>query len=317
MKILLTDTATLVADNDISLDIFKSFGNTVEFDNINHDELKTQAADTEIILCNKTVIDREIIEAAPKLRYIGTFATGYNNIDIAAAKSHGVTVCNAAEYSTNAVAQQVIGYILIHYTQIPRYDNFVKEGGWKKSVIFSHIAFGADEVYDKVLGIVGYGSIGKAVAKAAKGLGMKVKVYTRTPRPDGETEFVSFEELLEASDIITMHCPLNSESEKMMNSQAFGKMKKGAFFINTSRGGVVDEAALSDALKSGQLSGAAVDVLTKEPMSENCVLADAPNIIITPHSAWSPLSTRKRLVKLVAENLTAFLEGNPKSVVSN
>lgn len=317
MKILLTDTATLIADNDISLDIFESFGNVVAFNNINHDELKLQVADIEIILCNKTVIDREIFEAAPKLRYIGTFATGYNNIDIAAAKDHGVTVCNAAEYSTNAVTQQVIGYILIHYTQIPSYDKFVKDGGWKKSAIFSHIAFGADEVYDKTLGIVGYGSIGKAVAKAAKGLGMKVKVYTRTPKCDPSVEFVTFDELLKTSDIITMHCPLNSDSERMMNTEAFGKMKKGAFFINTSRGGVVDENALLEALKSDQLSGAAIDVLTKEPMSEACVLADAPNIIITPHSAWSPLSTRKRLVKLVAENLTAFLNGKPKSVVSN
>lgn len=317
MKILLTDTATLISDNDISLDILKSYGTTVEYDNISYEQLLSEAADTDIILCNKTVIDRRIIESAPKLRYIGTFATGYNNIDIAAAKEHGITVCNAAEYSTNAVAQQVMGYILIHYTQIPQYDSFVKEGGWKRSAIFSHIAFGADEVYDKVLGIVGYGSIGKAVAKAALGLGMRVKVYTRTPKNDGSVEFVSLDELLSTSDIITMHCPLNSQSEKMMNRDAFNKMKKGAFFINTARGGVIDENDLLEALKSGQLSGAAVDVLCKEPMSENCVLWNAPNIIITPHSAWSPLTTRKRLVSLVAENLNAFLEGNPKSVVSD
>lgn len=317
MKILLTDTATLVADNDISLEIFKKFGDTVLFDNISHKELLVAAADADIILCNKTVIDREIFAVAKKLRYIGTFATGYNNIDISAAKEYGVTVCNAAEYSTNAVAQQVMGYILIHFTKIPQYNKFVKEGGWKKSAIFSHISFGADEVYDKVLGIVGYGSIGKAVAKAALGLGMKVKVYTRTPKIDDNVEFVSFDELLNTSDVITMHCPLNKDSEKMMNSETFSKMKKGAFFINTARGGVIDENALFEALKSGQLSGAAVDVLTTEPMNENCVLWNAPNIIITPHSAWSPLTTRKRLVKLVAENLNAFLEGKPRSVVSN
>lgn len=317
MKILLTDTATLVADNDISLDIFDKFGDTVLFDNISRDELIAEVKNTNIILCNKTVIDCEIIENAKNLRYIGTFATGYNNIDIAAAKEHGITVCNAAEYSTNAVAQQVMGYILIHFTKIPQYNKFVKEGGWKKSAIFSHIAFGADEVYDKTLGIVGYGSIGKAVAKAALGLGMRVKVYTRTPKNDSSVEFVSFDELLSSSDVITMHCPLNSESKKMMNSDTFGKMKKGAFFINTARGGVIDENALLEALKSGQLSGAAVDVLLKEPMSESCVLWNAPNIIITPHSAWSPLTTRKRLVALVAENLNAFLEGKPKSVVSN
>ena len=144
---------------------------------------------------------------------------------------------------------------------------------------------------------------------------MKVLVYTRTPKPDGETVFVSFQELLELSDIVTMHCPLNEQSADLMNAESFSKMKRGAFFINTSRGGVVDEQALYDALKSGWLSGAALDVLKQEPMSNTCVLANAPNIIITPHSAWAPLTTRKRLVELVAENLKAFLNSKPQNVV--
>lgn len=317
MKILLTDVATLVKDNDVSLACFESYGETKKYKNISHADLKQECVDADIILCNKTVIDREIFECANSLKYIGTFATGYNNIDITAAKEYGVTVCNAAEYSTNAVTQQVIGYILMHYTKIHEYNRFVKNGGWKSSEIFSPIAFTTDEVYNRVLGIVGYGSIGRSVAKAAKGLGLKVIVHTRTVKNDSDVEFVTLDELLSRSDIVTMHCPLNSKSEKMMNSSAFSKMKDGSFFINTSRGGVVDEEALLHALTSGKLSGAAVDVLTKEPMESDSILQNAPNLIITPHSSWSPLATRIRLVKLVEENLKAFLEGNPKSVVSN
>lgn len=315
MKILITETSTLISNGDLSLDVFKDFGLVKEYANITREELLNEVIDTDVILCNKAIIDREVIEAADNLKYIGTFATGYNNIDISAARERGITVCNAAGYSTNAVVQQVIGYILLHYTKIADYNAFVKQDGWKNSLIFSPLVFPTDEIFGKTLGIVGYGSIGKAVAVAARGLGMKVLVYTRTPKPDGETVFVSFQELLELSDIVTMHCPLNEQSADLMNAESFSKMKRGAFFINTSRGGVVDEQALYDALKSGWLSGAALDVLKQEPMSNTCVLANAPNIIITPHSAWAPLTTRKRLVELVAENLKAFLNSKPQNVV--
>lgn len=316
MKILLTEKAAVVYENDLSLDIFKNFGEVKEYENISREELLREAADADVILCNKAVIDREVLSRAKNLRYVGTFATGYNNIDTVFARERGVTVCNAAGYSTNAVAQQVISYILLHYTRISEYNEFVKNGGWIGSPVFSPLVFTTEEVYGKTLGIVGYGSIGRAVAKAAKGLGMKVKVHTRSPRDDGETEFVSFDELLSISDIVTLHCPLNKESENLMNSGSFAKMKDGAFFINTSRGGTVDENALLCALKSGKLSGAAVDVLKQEPMSSNCVLKDAPNLIITPHSAWGPLDTRRRLVELVAENLAAYLNGRPQNVVN-
>ncbi len=309
MKILLTESDALISNGDISLDIFKNFGDYVEYKNICRAELIKEAVDSDVILCNKVSIDREVFECAKKLKYIGLCATGYNNVDIDCAREKGVTVCNAAGYSTNAVTQQVIGYILMHYTKIPEYSGFVRRGGWKEAEIFAPLVYSTEEVYGKTLGIIGYGSIGKAVEKAALGLGMKVIVYTRTVRENGVTEFVSFEELLERSDIVTVHCPLNSRSAGMMNEKAFSKMKEGAFFINTSRGGVVVEEDLYRALRSGRLSGAAVDVLTEEPMSANCILAEAPNIIITPHTAWAPLSARKRLIKLVAQSLSAFLDG--------
>ena len=315
MKLLLTDCATLKANGDLSLDTFKQFGEVVEYENITRAELLTEAADTDIILCNKTVIDKEIFDSAPKLKYIGLFATGYNNIDTQYAAKKGITVCNAGGYSTNAVAQQVMGYILMHYTKIPKYDAFVKSGGWKKSDVFSPLVFSTEEVFGKTLGIVGYGSIGKAVERAAMGLGINVLVYTRTIRENGETKFVDFDTLLSQSDIISLHCPLNEQSADMMNKEAFNKCKDGAFFINTSRGGTVDEDALFDALYTGKLSGAAVDVLRSEPQTEKSQLEKAPNIIITPHTAWAPLATRKRLLGIVEDNIKAFLAGKPQNKI--
>ncbi len=313
MKILITDSASLKSGGDLSTEVLEKYGEISEFDNIDRGSLLKEVTDKDIIFCNKTVIDREVIDRAEKLKFIGVFATGYNNIDTEYAKEKGIAVCNAGSYSTNAVAQQVIAYILIHYTQIPKYNEFVKDGGWKRSKIFSPLVFGTDEVAGKTLGIVGYGNIGKAVETAAKGLGMNVIVYTRTVRPNGSTRFVSFDELLENSDVITLHCPLNRESADMMNKEAFAKCRDGAFFINTSRGGTVDEAALYNALCSGKLSGAAVDVLKEEPMAEDCVLLGAPNIIITPHTSWAPLTTRKRLLGIACENLEAFLNGEAKN----
>ena len=315
MKLLLTDCATLRSNGDLSLDSLKRFGDIFEYENITRAGLLKEAADADIILCNKTVIDKEVFDAAEKLKYIGLFATGYNNIDIEYAKQKGVTVCNAGSYSTDAVTQQVIGYILMHYTAIPEYNEFVKNGGWKKSAVFSPLVFFSDEVAGKTLGIVGYGSIGKSVEKAAKGLGMNVIVYTRTVRENGETRFTDLDTLLKESDIVTLHCPLNAQSADMMNAEAFAKMKDGAFFINTSRGGTVDENALYDALSSGKLSGAAVDVLKKEPMSKDCPLDKAPNLIITPHTAWAPLTTRKRLLGIVESNIEAFLKGAPQNKI--
>ena len=315
MKLLLTDCATLRSNGDLPLDSLKRFGDIFEYENITRTKLLKEAADADIILCNKTVIDKEVFDAAEKLKYIGLFATGYNNIDIEYAKQKGVTVCNAGSYSTDAVTQQVIGYILMHYTAIPEYNEFVKNGGWKKSAVFSPLVFFSDEVAGKTLGIVGYGSIGKSVEKAAKGLGMNVIVYTRTVRENGETRFADLDTLLKESDIVTLHCPLNAQSADMMNAEAFARMKDGAFFINTSRGGTVDENALYDALSSGKLSGAAVDVLKKEPMSKDCPLDKAPNLIITPHTAWAPLTTRKRLLGIVESNIEAFLKGAPQNKI--
>lgn len=315
MKILLTDSATVKSNNDLSLEIIKKFGEVTEYNNISREELLNIVADFDAIICNKTLIDKEVMEIASNLKYIGLFATGFNNIDVVSAKRKGIIVSNAGDYSTNSVAQQVICYILNHYTKVPIYDDFVKKGGWKNAKIFSPLVFATEEVFGKTLGIIGYGKIGKAVEKAALGLGMKVIVYTRTVR-ENDPKFVSLDTLLKTSDIISMHCPLNEQSAKMMNKETFAKCKDGVFFVNTARGGVVDEDDLASALSSGKLSGAAIDVLTSEPMKEDCVLFNAPNITITPHTAWAPLATRKRLLDIVCDNIKAFLDGNPQNNVA-
>ena len=316
MKILLTDCSTLQSNNDLDLSVFDRFGKTVKFENITRAELLKEAVDADIILSNKTVIDKEVFSVAKNLKYIGLFATGYNNIDITEAKKRNIPVCNAGSYSTNAVAQQVIAYILMHFTKIAEYNSFVKDGGWKRSPLFSSLVYTSDEVYGKTLGIIGFGSIGKAVKKAAEGLGMKVIVNTRTVRNEENTVFVDLDTLLKTSDIITVHCPLNEQSADMFNDETFNKCKDGAFFINTARGGVVDENAHCKALESGKLSGAAVDVLKTAPMSEDCPLFSAPNIILTPHPAWAPKTTRERLLGIVTDNITAFLEGRTQNNVA-
>lgn len=316
MNILIADCSTLTQNNDLDITVLEKYGDVVYNPNISYDELLQTVHEYDMILCNKTIIDKAVIEKAKKLKYIGLFATGYNNIDIACAKEHNITVCNAGSYSTSAVAQQTFAYILNHYNQVHQYNDFVQNGGWQCSPTFSVLCFPTDELKDKTIGIIGYGSIGQRVAEIALAFEMKVLVYTRTPRNDNRVKFVSLDELLKQSDIITPHCPLNEQSREMFNKNTFSKFKDGAFFINTARGGVVNEVDLADALKSGKLSGAAIDVLCHEPMKKDSVLKGIPNLVITPHTAWAPLETRKRLLDIVEENIIAFLNGNPKNKVS-
>ena len=316
MKILIADCATLTQNNDLDITVFEEYGDVVYNKNISRNELLNTVHEYDMILCNKTIIDRVVIESAKKLKFIGLLATGYNNIDVTAAKESGITVCNAGSYSTSAVAQQVFAYILNHYNAVNRYNDFVQNGGWQQSPTFSVLCFPTDELKDKTIGIIGYGSIGKRVAEIALAFEMNVLVYTRTPKSDNRVRFTSLDELLKNSDIITPHCPLNEQSKEMFNKETFSKMKDRAFFINTARGGIINEQDLAEALKSGKLSGAAIDVLNHEPMSKDCVLKGVPNLIITPHTAWAPLETRKRLLGIVEDNIKAFLNGTPKNKVS-
>lgn len=315
MKIVITDWQT-VAKNDLPLEKLEALGEVEIYSLTSKEQLIDRVKDADIALCNKTVFSKEVLEKCEKLKYIGLFATGYNNIDTKFAREKGITVCNAGSYSTNAVAQHTFALLLEHMSHVGNYNKMVQDGGWCKSEVFSPFVFPLEELSGKTIGIIGFGNIAKAVAKIALAFNMKVLVYTRTEREAENIEFVSFDELLRRSDVVTVHCPLNDESYRMFNSESFNKFKDGAFFINTARGGVMDEVALRAALESGKLSGAAIDVLETEPMSPDCALLGAKNCIITPHIAWAPLETRLRLLDIVTENIKAFLGGNPINVVN-
>ena len=315
MKIVLTDAQTVI-DELVTADCLNEFGEVTDHGLLRYDEVTEAIADAEIVICNKTLLNSETLRLAKKLKYIGLFATGYNNIDIEYCRENGITVCNAGSYSTNAVAQQTFALILEHYNKVAKYDQYVKDGKWKRSPTFSPFVYPLNELSGKTIGIVGLGTIGKEVAAIANAFHMHVIAYNRSRRDVPNVEQVSFERLLEESDIITVHCPLNPDSEDLFNKETFMKMKQGALFVNTARGGVMIEQDLYDALECGHLGGACIDVLRVEPMEEECILTQAKNCIITPHVAWAPLETRLRLMDIVADNIRCFLNGTPKNVVS-
>lgn len=312
MKIVLTDAQT-VLDNLVNADILKQFGEVEEYGLLRYDEVAEKIADADMVVCNKTLLDKNTLRLAKNLKYIGLFATGYNNIDIDYCKVHNITVCNAGSYSTNAVAQHTFALILEHFNNTSNYNKYVKDGRWKRSKTFSPFVYPLSELAGKTIGIVGFGNIGKAVAKIANAFEMRVIAFNRSEKQADGFEFVSFETLLEQSDIVSVHCPLNSESQDMFDKNAFAKMKKGALFVNTARGGVMVEQDLFDALESGHLGGAAIDTLKVEPMEEDCILMGAKNCIMTPHIAWAPVETRVRLINIVADNISAFLNGTPEN----
>lgn len=313
MRVVILDAKTLTND-DIDFSVFDEFGEVTIYDYTKYDEIAERVKDSEIILCNKCIMNEETLKNAGNVKYIGLFATGYNNVDIEYTNERNITVCNAGSYSTNAVAQHVFALILEHYNKVGEYNKFVKDGGWIHSEKFSPFK-PMKEMDGRTLGIVGYGSIGKKVAKIAQAFDMKVLAYNRSPKKDESVQFVEMDELLEKSDIVSIHCPLNSDSEKMCNKEFFEKMKDGALFINTSRGGVVDEQALIDAVKSKKISGAGLDVVAVEPMEKHEEILDIDNIIITPHSAWAPVETRTRLVEIVKNNIKKWVAGDPVNVI--
>ena len=315
MKIVVTDAKT-IADNESFFEPLKELGELVLYQLTKPDELIERINDADIVLCNKTHLGRENLGKCENLKYIGLFATGYNNIDIEYARELDITVCNAGSYSTDAVAQHTFALILDHYSKVKEYDAFVKDGGWTRSEVFSPFIYRMNELSGKTIGIVGYGSIGKKVADIAKVFGMKVLAYNRSEKQDEGVTFVDFETLVSSSDIVSVHCPLNNESEKMFNYEIFSKFKQKNLFINTARGGIIDEMDLVRALREGIVNAAAIDALTIEPMEKNHPFLDAPNITITPHVAWAPVETRQRLLEIVCDNIACYMEGVPKNVVN-
>lgn len=315
MKIVVTDART-IADRDSFFEPIKELGELVLYQLTKPEELIERISEADIVLCNKTALGREQLSRCHNLKYIGLFATGYNNIDTAYAAERGITVCNAGSYSTDAVAQHTFALILNHYNRIKQYDDFVKAGGWTRSEVFSPFIYGMNELKGKTIGIVGYGNIGRKVADIARVFGMRVLAYNRSEKQDEGVEFVDFDTLVSSSDVVSVHCPLNRESEKLFDYKTFLKFKQNNLFINTARGGIMNEEDLARALREGIVNAAAIDALTVEPMQEGSPLLDVPNITITPHVAWAPVETRERLLEIVCDNIACYMEGTPRNVVN-
>jgi glycerate dehydrogenase len=314
MKIVMLEAKT-VSCGDVSFDEIYRLGEVTEYPLTPDDKIVERIGDAEAVLCNKTPFTESVLRACPKLKYIGVCATGYNNIDIKTAAELGITVCNVPSYSTEAVAQQVFSYILHFANKTADYNNFVHDGGWINSDTFSCFKYPIIELADLTIGIIGYGSIGKAVAKIAKAFNMNVIVNTRTAKQDGSVKFAELNYLLKSSDIVTVHCPLTDTTKGLINLERLKLCKPSAIFINTSRGAVVNENDLAYSLNNGIIAGAGLDVLAEEPMRADCPLFTAKNCVITPHIAWAPLKTRERLIRIVAENLQAFIDGKPVNTV--
>ena len=313
MKTVILDKCT-VTKGDVDLSPLEAFGAVDYYDLLSKEEIKKALVGADAVICNKAKIDREIIESS-SLKYIGVFATGYNNIDTVAAKEKGITVCNVPGYSTDSVAQLTVAFLLELAGNTSAYCRSVAAGDWKRSRQFSYFFAPITELAGKTLGIYGLGTIGMAVARIALAFNMRVIAYTRTPKNVDGIESVDKERLFRESDFLSFHCPLNADSALAVNAETLALMKPTAYLINTARGGIIDEPALADALERGIIAGAALDVLTEEPMAESCVLFGAKNCIITPHIAWAAYETRVRLIDLVAENLAAFVDGKPINVV--
>ncbi|MBQ9375115.1 MAG: D-2-hydroxyacid dehydrogenase [Ruminococcus sp.] len=316
MKLVILDSET-VARNDVSLEPITSLCDTKVYGYTPNEEVAKTIDDADAVICNKCLITDDVFERCPNLKYVGLFATGYNNVDIASAKKHGAVVCNVPAYSTNSVAQHTFAFILNYYNKIAEYAKTVDNGDWVNYKLFSYFYIPTTELAGKTLGIVGYGDIGQKTAQLAKAFDMNVVTYTRSPEKvsDG-TKTCSLDELLAVSDIVSLHCPLTSDNEKMINKDTLQKMKKTALLVNTARGGLVDEYALTDALNNDVIAAACIDTLTFEPMREDCPLRKAKNCTITPHIAWAPKETRERLLEKVAQNLKHWIDGNPENVVN-
>lgn len=315
-KIVVLDAYTLCAD-ELNYDALNELGSVTVYERTTPEQAIERIGDAEIILTNKVVITREIMEACPSLRYVGVTATGFNIVDIEEAKRRGIVVTNAPAYSTQAVAQHTAAFLLESLNHVAAYDEQVHDGAWQRSKDFCFLSAKMEEAAGKTMGLIGFGNIGQSVAKIALALGMRVLVHVPHPKEGwDDVRFVSFDELVSESDIISLHCPLKDENKGMIGERAIAKMKTGVRVINTARGPLVDERAMADALEAGKVACYMADVLSEEPPKEDNPLLHAPNAILTPHVAWAPLQTRERLLNIVVNNVCAYASGNPVNVVS-
>ena len=314
MNIIVVDGATL-NPGDLTWEGLGAYGSYEVHPRGTPAETLARCRDAEAVITNKVVFDRAVIAALPKLKYIGVTATGYNIVDVAAATERGIVVTNVPTYGTASVAQMVFALLLELTQHVGHHAATVREGRWAKCDNFCYWDYPLVELAGLTMGIVGCGRIGQATARLADAFGMKVIGYDAFPFPGGLIAPVTLDELLARSDVVSLHCPLTTETQGLINTARLSLMKPSAFLINTSRGPLVNERDLADALNAGRIAGAGLDVLSAEPPKPDNPLLTAKDCIITPHIAWATRSARRRLMQTSIDNLGAFLAGNPRNVV--
>jgi glycerate dehydrogenase len=305
---------------DLSWDGLKQLGELTVYDRTAPQDVLERARGAQVILTNKVLITAELMDQLPELRYIGVLATGYNVVDIPAARKHGIVVTNIPAYSTMSVAQMVMAHLLNITNRVALHSEAVKQGEWQNCKDFTFSLTPQTELDGKTFGIVGLGNTGLATARIAQSLGMLVLAYSsKSPkvlREMGIEKAESYEQLFRQADVLSLHCPLTEETRYLVNAERLSLMKPTAILINTGRGPLVDEAALAQALNEGRIMAAGVDVLEEEPPRKGSPLIGAQNCFITPHIAWATKAARERLMNIAVANVKAFQEGNPQNVVS-
>jgi glycerate dehydrogenase len=309
MKIVILDGYTC-NPHDLSWGMFEKLGELTVYDRSKPSEVLQRVKDADVLITNKTVLNKEVISQLTNVKYIGVLATGYNVVDVAAAREKGIVVTNVPGYSTASVAQHVFSLLLEITARVGHHDQTVKSGRWSNSVDFCYWDYPLMELAHKTFGVLGYGRIGKQTAVIAKAFGMNVIAYDRgRTNHDGIVEKVSLPQLFAQSDIISLHVPLSDDTREIINKNSFSMMKEGVILINTSRGPLINESDLAQALISKKVKAAGLDVLTQEPPTIDNPLIPLENCLITPHIAWAPLEARERLLHIAADNIKKFQEG--------
>ena len=314
-KIVVLDGYTL-NPGDLDWKGFEALGEVTVYDRTSDEQILERIGDAPIVITNKTPLTRETIEAAPAITYIGVLATGYNVVDTAAAAERGIVVTNIPTYGTDAVAQFTFALLLELAHHVQHHSDAVMEGRWSKNPDFCFWDYPLMELRDKTMGIIGYGRIGQATARIARAFGMRVIAFDSYQDEAHREAYVSLDELLAQSDVISLHCPLFEKTRGIINKQSIAAMKDGVIIINTSRGPLIVEQDLAEALNSGKVGAAAVDVVSTEPIEADNPLLSAKNILITPHIAWAPKESRIRLMNIAVDNLASFLGGKAVHVVN-
>ena len=313
MKIVVLDGYTL-NPGDLDLSPLQELVDVEIYERTPDDLIIERSHNADILLTNKTPIRKEVIGQLPKLKFIGVLATGYDVVDVREASKCDIPVSNASGYATQSVAQHTLALILEFMNRISLHDQKVKEGSW--ILDFSFFSKPLRELSGKTVGLVGYGRIGQKVGELVRAFGAELLIHRKNIDENDSNCQGSLEDVARYSDVVSLHCPLTSETKGMINAGFFEQMKNTAILINTSRGPLVDEKALATALKRGEIAGAGLDVLPQEPPDQNNPLLKAPNCVVTPHNAWTTLESRQRLMEIVVNNVKAFQEGNPTNVVN-